>query len=398
MSTIVEVAPKLGARATCHAFGVSPATYFRHRAPPMHGPIQRRPSPLRRLSDAERRVVLDVLNEPRFADLAPAEVYATLLEEGRYLCSVRTMHRILTEHVQVRERRDQLRHPPYTKPELLATGPNQLWSWDITKLLGPAKWTYFYLYVIIDVFSRCVVGWMVAHREISKLSKKLIAETYARQKVVPGTLTVHADRGSPMTAKDVAFLLAELGVTKTHSRPHVSNDNPFSESHFKTFKYRPGFPERFGCIEDARQHCREFFDWYNHQHHHDGLGMLTPADVHNGLAGQRIQERQVVLDAAYVAHPERFTKGPAVARHPPREVWINRPKPVVGVTGELSERSQARGAAESHPDDASTARTLDPSKTTRRGLETPRRRRAPTTQTPRGAGAAETLNASTSLL
>lgn len=329
MKTVLEVAPKLGVSATCAAFRVSRATYYRERAP-MHGPKRRRPSPPRRLSTHERADVLDVLHEPRFIDLAPAEVYATLLDEGRHLCSVRTMHRVLAENTEARERRNQLRHPNYTPPELLATAPNQLWSWDITKLLGPAKWTYYYLYAIIDVFSRYVVGWMVAHRESAALAQKLIAETCRRQGIAKGQLTLHADRGSSMTSKPVAFLLADMGVTKTHSRPHVSDDNPFSEANFKTLKYRPDFPDRFGEIEDARAHCRDFFIWYNDDHHHVGLGMLTPADVHYGRAEQRVAERQRVLDVAFERHPERFPRGRPVAQLPPREVWINKPRQAPG--------------------------------------------------------------------
>ena len=345
MDTVIEVAPRLGVLATCVAFGVNVATYYRRRAP-HHGPRPRRPSPERRLSEAERQAVLDMLHEPRFVDLAPAEVFATLLEEGRYLCSVRTMHRVLAEHGELRERRDQLRHPAYAKPELLATGPRQLWSWDITKLLGPVKWSYFHLYVILDVFSRYVVGWMVAHRESATLAKKLIEETCSRQNIEPGELTIHADRGTSMTSKTVALLMADLGVTKTHSRPQVSNDNPFSEAHFKTLKYRPEFPARFGSIEDARAYCRAFFAWYNEQHHHSGLGMLTPADVHYGLTEQRIAERQAVLDAAYERNPERFPRGRPLIRHPAHEVWINKPTeaPGASLAGE-TRRDRSRDAS-----------------------------------------------------
>jgi len=234
----------------------------------------------------------------------------------------------------VRERRDQLRHPRYVAPQLLATRPNEVWSWDITKLLGPVKWTYFYLYVILDVFSRYVVGWMVAHRESAQLAQKLIAETCARQGIAPGVLTLHADRGSSMTSKPVALLLADLGVTKTHSRPHVSNDNPFSEAQFKTLKYRPDFPERFGSIEDARGHCRVFFPWYNTEHRHGGIGLLTPHDVHYGLADQRVAARTDVLAAAYAAHPERFVAG--LPRPPARstEVWINPPAATAASTAD----------------------------------------------------------------
>jgi putative transposase len=269
---------------------------------------------------------LDILHAPRFVDLAPAQVYAGLLDEGRYVCSERTMYRILAAHQEVRERRDQLRHPSYVAPQLLATAPNQLWSWDITKLLGPAKWTYFYLYVILDVFSRYVVGWMVAHRESAPLAEKLIRDTCARQGIVPGQLTIHADRGSSMTSKPVAFLLADLGVTKTHSRPHVSDDNPFSEAQFKTLKYRPDFPERFGSIMDARGFCQMFFRWYNTEHHHSGIGLLTPRDVHLGRATTRVAARAEVLALAYSAHPERFVRGVPQPTAAPTAVWINPPK------------------------------------------------------------------------
>lgn len=327
MTAVIDLAPSLGVAATCAAFGVPRATYYRNRALP-YGPKQRRPSPPRRLPDIERRRVLAVLHEARFADLAPAQVFATLLEEGQYLCSIRTMHRILEENAELRERRNHRRHPKYSKPELCATGPNELWSWDITKLRGPAKWTYFYLYVVLDVYSRYVVGWMVAHREGATLAKKLIAETYQREGVVPGQLTLHADRGSSMTSKPVALMLADLGVTKTHSRPHVSDDNPYSEAQFKTMKYRPEFPERFGSIEDARGFCRDFFDWYNHEHHHSGLALLTPADVHRGRVDQRVAERQAVLDRAFDKNPERFAHGRPIASRPPGDVWINKPESV----------------------------------------------------------------------
>ena len=324
MSVVLEMAPKLGVLATCAAFGVALATYYRRRSP-VYGPKKRRSSPARRLNDVERQEVLDVLHEPRFEDLAPAQVYTALLSEGRYLCSIRTMHRILAENAESRERRNQLRHPQCAKPELLATAPNQLWSWDITKLRGPAKWTYYYLYVILDVFSRYVVGWMVAYRESSSLAKKLIAETVERQEVTDGQLTLHVDRGSSMTSKPVALLLADLGVTKTHSRPHVSDDNPYSEAQFKTMKYRPNFPDRFGQLEDARGFCADFFDWYNFDHHHSGLALLTPADVHLGRVDDVIAHRQAVLDKAFERNPERFTKGRPRVPRPPNEVWINKP-------------------------------------------------------------------------
>ena len=232
-------------------------------------------------------------------DKAPATVYATLLDEGTYLCSTRTMYRILGEEGEVRERRDQLRHPHYSAPQLLATGPNQVWSWDITKLLGPVKWSYFYLFVILDLFSRYVVGWMIAHRESAVLAERLIRETCEKQNIEPGQLTIHADRGSSMTSKPVALLMADLGITKTHSRPHVSDDNPYSESQFKTLKYHPTFPERFGSIEDARSFCQQFFPWYNTEHRHSGIGLLTPATVHYGKDAIVTNQRELVLTAAF---------------------------------------------------------------------------------------------------
>jgi putative transposase len=324
MTTVTEIGPRLGIAPACAALGVPRATYYRrHRAHP--APVAARRASPRALGDAERVAILDVLHEPRFVDLAPAEVYATLLDEGRYLGSLRTMYRVLAAAQEVRERRQQLRHPRYTAPELLARRPNELWSWDITKLLGPVKWTYFYLYVMLDVFSRYVVGWMIAHRESATLAERFIRETCARQGIDRDQLTIHADRGPAMTSKPVALLLADLGVTKTHSRPHVSNDNPFSEAQFKTLKYRPTFPERFGSIQDARGHCHVFFPWYNTEHHHTGLGLLTPYDVHHGLADERVAARATVLAAAYAAHPERFPHGLPQPPARPTEVWINPP-------------------------------------------------------------------------
>jgi putative transposase len=328
MDTIQKLGPELGIAATCAALGVARATFYR-QFQPMHGPAPKRASP-RALSAEEKDKVLAVLHEERFVDLAPAEVYATLLDEGRYLCSERTMYRVLAESGEVRERRDQLRHPKYAAPELLATAPNQLWSWDITKLLGPAKWTYFYLYVVLDVFSRYVVGWLVADAESSVLAERLIAESCERQGIAPGQLTIHADRGSSMKSKPVAMLLADLGVTKTHSRPHVSNDNPYSEAQFKTLKYRPDFPQRFGSVEDARGFNGDFFRWYNDEHHHTGLGLLTPADVHFSRAEQRRAHRALVLEAAQCARPERFVRGTPVPPPLPTAAWINKPKAADG--------------------------------------------------------------------
>jgi putative transposase len=329
MDTIKQLGPELGVVAACAALGASRATYYRQLRPPTLGPKQKKRS-ARELSPEEKAAVLAVLHEERFVDLAPAEVYATLLDEGRYLCSERTMYRVLAEHGEVRERRAQLRHPQYAAPQLLATKPNELWSWDITKLLGPTKWTYFYLYVVLDVFSRYVVGWLIADAESASLAEKLIAETCERQGIKPGQLTIHADRGSSMKSKPVAMLLADLGVTKTHSRPHVSNDNPYSEAQFKTLKYRPDYPERFGSPEDARAFHVDFIRWYNDEHHHTGLGLLTPADVHFGRAEQRRAERINVLESAHRAHPERFVLGTPVPPPLPTAAWINQPKSVDG--------------------------------------------------------------------
>ncbi len=325
MAIVTAHRATLGVAPVCQALAVPRATYYRWQELKPVAPATPRRMP-RALAPAERQQVLALLNDHRFADLAPAEVYATLLDEGKYLCSIRTMYRILHAQAEVRERRQQLRHPHYQAPELLATRPNQLWSWDITKLKGPAKWTYFYLYVLLDIFSRYVVGWLVAPQESATLAQRLIAQTCARQGIAEGTLTVHADHGPAMSAKSVALLLADLGVTKTHSRPHVSNDNPYSESHFKTLKYSPEFPDRFGSLQDARSFLLDFFQWYNTQHHHSGLGLLTPFDVHHGLAETRLADRQAALRHAYAATPERFVRGVPMPPPLPPAVWINRPR------------------------------------------------------------------------
>jgi putative transposase len=322
MQTVEDLGPRLGVQASCAALGVAPATYYRRRQP--QAAARPRSSP-RALTRAERQAVLDVLHEDRFVDVAPGEVVATLLDDRRYLCSERTMYRLLAAHQELRERRNQLRHPSYAAPELLATRSNELWSWDITKLKGPAPWVYYYLYVILDVFSRYVVGWMVAARESGTLAERLIAATCARQGIAPGQLTLHADRGSSMRSKTVALLLADLGVTKTHSRPYTSTDNPYSEALFKTAKYRPEIPERFGCLEHARQIVGPLFAWYNTAHRHSGLAMLTPQDVHDGRAAQRLADRATVLAAAYAAHPERFPRGVPTPGTLPAAVWINQP-------------------------------------------------------------------------
>jgi putative transposase len=323
--SVEQLAETVGVSAACQALDVPRSSLYRTRKvtePPVAPASVVSP---RALLPTEKAEVRQVLNSARFADQAPREVYASLIDEGKYLCSWRTMYRILNENQELRERRNQLRHPNYAKPELLATQPNQLWSWDITKLLGPTKWTYYYLYNILDVFSRYSVGWLIAERESASLAEDLITATCVRQGIQAGQLTIHADRGSSMSSKPLALLMADLGVTKTHSRPHVSNDNPFSEAQFKTLKYRPDYPEHFGCQADARTWAGEFFRWYNYEHHHSAIGLLTPADVHFGRAQTILDQRQQVLHAAFLKNPERFVKGPSIPTQVPTAVWINPP-------------------------------------------------------------------------
>jgi putative transposase len=324
MDAVEDLARVVGTAPACAALTVSRASLYRRRRRPTPT-ARRRPTPSRALSVVERQAVCDALHLERFVDKAPTQVYAILLDEGVYHCSTRTMYRILAEHREVRERRNQLRHPHYQKAELLATAPNQVWSWDITKLLGPAKWTYYYLYVVLDIFSRYVVGWMLALREVARLAKRLMAETCVKQGIAPGQLTIHADRGSSMRSQGVAMLLGSLGITKTHSRPHVSDDNPYSEAQFKTLKYCPEFPDRFGSYEDALGFCHRFFGYYNHEHRHSGIGLMTPFAVHHGLAGQITAARQATLLAAYARHPERFVRQPPRPPILPEAAWINPP-------------------------------------------------------------------------
>ncbi len=323
--TLVRERPRiLSIAEACEAVDLPRATYYYARRKVETRTGGWRSS--RRLSDEERAHVLEVLSSERFCNMAPTEVWATLIDDKVFLCSVRTMYRILNENKAVRERRDHLRHPEYVKPELLATSPNTVWSWDITKLKGPEKWNYFHLYVIMDIFSRKTVGWMVADHESATLASKLIDETCQREGISRDQLTLHADRGPSMRSKTVAFLLADMGITKTHSRPYTSNDNPYSESQFRTLKYRPDFPKRFGSIQDARAFCRSFFDWYNNEHHHRGIGLLTPHQLHSGQADQITHQRQNVLDDFYHQHPERFVKGVPVPPKVPEAAWINKPK------------------------------------------------------------------------
>lgn len=333
MAGAQELAPSLGLGAACQVMGLWRGAPARHQAS-LHradfvGPRRQRaarPRPPLALDALETQALLDTLNSERFVDTAPAAVHATLLEEGRYLGSVRTMYRVLGANGGCRERRNQLTHPAYAKPELLALAPNQVWSWDITKLKGPVKWSCFHLYVILDIFSRHVVGWLIADRESAELAEQLIADTVSRHDVEPGMLTLHADRGTSMRSKPVAALLVDLDVAKSHSRPYVSDDNPFSEAQFKTMKYRPDFPARFGCLADARAFCQEFFAWYNNQHRHSGIGYMTPHSVHFGTAQSIQATRQATLDGAFLAHPNRF-KGKCPQPHAlPTAVWINPPE------------------------------------------------------------------------
>lgn len=326
ITLINEMSPQTGKKAACEALSFPRATFYRSTQD-KRPESKQRPEPPLALTAEERQSVLNVLHSDRFCDDAPHQVYAKLLDDGVYLCSIRTMYRLLeSEHGCVRERRKHVQRPHYVKPELLATGPNQVWSWDITKLKGPAKWTYFYLYVILDIFSRYVVGWMIAHREQAALAKRLIGDSCEKQEISRDQLTLHADRGSSMRSKDVAYLLADLGVTKTHSRPHVSNDNPYSESQFKTLKYCPQFPEKFGSIQDARSFCRNFFDWYNKEHRHSAIGLMTTEQVHYGLAEKIYESRSQVLQQAFDQNPKRF-KGKLPKPSPlPKAAWINKPE------------------------------------------------------------------------
>jgi len=305
----------------CKTLGISRSSWYRSRKPKSAD----RRKPPRKLTEPERNEVLHLLNSETFRDEAVPSVHAKLLDQGRYLCSQRTMYRILKAEKQVRQRQHEREHPVYQKPELLATGPNQVWSWDITRIKGPKPWIFYELYVVIDIFSRCIVSWCITEYESGEQARALIGSACARQGIKRQQLTVHSDRGRAMRSKCLANLYGELGVQSSFNRPHVSNDNPYSESHFKTLKYRPGYPERFGSIEDARSHMRAFFHWYNHEHRHSGIAMMTPEEVHNGKADKVRQKRQIVLNAAYAAHPERFVKGAPQVRGVPEEVWINKP-------------------------------------------------------------------------
>jgi len=322
---INTISDKIGTKAACNAFSLSRSSYYYKNGSSSSSTVSKHKLPDFSLSKEERDEILMLMNSNTYMDKTPYEIYASQLDKGNYLCSVRTMYRILEDNNQVKERRKIKRSNNYQKPELLATSANQVWSWDITKLKGPAKWTYFYLYVIIDIFSRLVVGWMVAYRESAILAQKLIKETCEKQNIEANHLTIHADRGSSMRSKSVAFLLSDLGVTKSHSRPYVSNDNPYSESHFKTMKYRPDFPGNFNSMTEARDFCRNFFDWYNKEHYHSGIGFLTPESVHYGFAEKVLKNRKEVLMKAYEDNPKRFRFKKPVIKNLPKSVWINKP-------------------------------------------------------------------------
>ncbi len=322
---MTELARKTSVQQACQALAYPRSSYYRQQQVKPTVPQQKpTPSP-RALPQSERDAVRETLNSERFVDSSPRQVYGTLLDEGQYLCSVSTMYRILKDNDEVRERRHQKRHPAYQKPELVATAPNQVWSWDITKLRGPVTHVYYYMYTILDIFSRYVVGYMIANRELACLARQLVADSCAQQGIVPDQLILHADRGSSMKSKSLALLLADLGVGKSHSRPYTSNDNPFSEAQFKTMKYRPDYPDRFGSLADARIWGRPFFHWYNNEHRHSSLGLMTPAAVHYGRAGELIIQRQAVLQTAYEKYPERFVNGMPTPPKLPTAVWINPP-------------------------------------------------------------------------
>lgn len=317
-----EVAEHVGVARACSLLGRSRAGHYRAKNPPPARQARPRPVPVNKLSQAERAQVLAALTSEEFADKSVAQAWATLLDEGTYLCSMSTMHRILRENGMAGERRRQATHPSRKRPELVATGPGQVWSWDITKLKGPVRGVYYDLYVVLDIYSRFVVAWTVAAREDAEIAVAMLEQAMGTHGV---PAAVHADRGTSMTSKPVAQLLVDLGVDRSHSRPHVSNDNPYSEAAFKTMKYAPVFPENFGCLADARAFSEQFFGYYNHEHRHSGIGLHTPASVHFGTARQVRAQRQQTLDAAYAAHPERFGHRRPEPPKLPKAAWINQP-------------------------------------------------------------------------
>jgi len=331
MEATSELVAEMGVRAACAGMGLTRGSYYRSRRETrqvLHTVRRPRRSPLA-LSEAERQEVIDVLHSPAYVDVAPRTAYAMLLDAGIFIASVSTFYRILRACSGTRGRRDQLVHPAYARPELLATRACEVWSWDITKLKGPVKSAHFHLYVILDIFSRYVVGWMIADRESDLLAEALIGHTCDKEGIVPGQLTLHADRGAAMRSKLVADLLVDLNVVKSHSRPYTSDDNPYSEAQFKTMKYRPGFPERFHSLDEARAFCQTFFVWYNYEHRHSGIGYVTPAAMHNDVAKIIYEQREHVLQNAFSRNPNRFKntypRPPAL----PTEAGINMPKPTI---------------------------------------------------------------------
>ena len=319
-----ELAEHTSVQRACELVGRARGSHYRAKRPTIHGPAPKRPTPPNALSADEQEQVIGVLTSDRFADKSVTQTWATLLDEGTYLCSMSTMHRLLRAHGAAGERRRQATHPPRTKPELLATSPGQIWSWDITKLRGPGRGIWFQLYVVLDIFSRYVVAWTVQNGEDCQIATTMLEEAMGVHGIPEA---VHADRGTSMTSKPVAQLLLDLGVDRSHSRPRVSNDNPYSEAAFKTLKYAPVFPENFGSLADARAFCEEFFGYYNHEHRHCGIGLHTPASVHHGTAAEIRVQRQHTLDAAHAAHPERCGSRHPQAPKLPKAAWINQPSP-----------------------------------------------------------------------
>ncbi len=344
---MLEARIQIGLREACVALDVSPASIYRGLVPTALIPEMKAlvPSP-RALGLGERIAILDTLNSDEFADKSPAQVFHTLLDRGQYLASIRTFYRVLGSVMAVIERRAIARHPHRSAPQLLATAPNQVWSWDITKLKAAGH--FLCLYVILDIFSRYVVGWTLASTESSRIAIRLIEETCRKQAIKPGTLILHSDRGSSMTAGTTYELLQRLEIEPSHSRPRVSDDNPFSEAQFKTFKYSPGFPDKFGGPEDALVHCRHLFPWYNDEHHHSSLGYLTPAQVHFGVHGPVLAQRAIALARAFELNPNRFVKGVSIPKRPQPVVWINRPKtpPPAAVTGATQSGAPTQQPAE----------------------------------------------------
>lgn len=330
MNAVRDIADAMPIRQACRIFDLSHATYYRALRPPL--PAESRyPTPANKLSRKQRQVILDLLVHPDHVDKTPYALYYHLLDQGTYLCSVRTMYRLLNEQGWSKQRRELLRRPPCQRPQLVARGPNEVWSWDISNIKGPAKGLFFKLYVVLDLFSRAVVGWCVSGTESGALARDLVEQSCNRHGIDPNQLTLHSDRGAAMVSAPLRELLDKLDVHHSFARPYTPNDNPYSEAHFRTLKDHPSFPESFGSLEDSVRFFRVFFDWYNHQHYHSGIAFLPPAVVHTGQQDSWLAQRQRTLDVAYAAHPERFSSPP---RPPPLpdEVWINPPPELEATT------------------------------------------------------------------